>query len=81
MGLQAKPDVSVLVPTRDRCDLLGRLLDAIACQTVTQGRVEVVVADDGSGDAAAAVVERFPFSPAASPQVAGAGRPEPATSP
>jgi glycosyltransferase involved in cell wall biosynthesis len=62
MGLKAKPDVSVLVPTRDRCDLLGRLLDAIAGQTVAEGRVEVVVADDGSGDAAAAVVERFPFA-------------------
>lgn len=62
MPAPTKPDVSVVVPTRDRSDLVERLLTALSRQTVEQGRIEVLVADDGSGDATAEVTERFPIA-------------------
>jgi glycosyltransferase involved in cell wall biosynthesis len=40
--------VTVVVPVRDRRDLLGALLDGLAAQTFTD--VEVIVVDDGSSD-------------------------------
>lgn len=42
----------MVVPTRDRPDALGRCLDALAAQTIAS-RLEVIVVDDGSTDAAA----------------------------
>ncbi len=42
------PAVSVIVPVKDRRDLLGVLLDALADQTF--GDFEVLVVDDGSAD-------------------------------
>jgi GT2 family glycosyltransferase len=44
--------ISVVVPTRDRADVLARCLDALA----GQGADEVVVVDDGSTDATGAVL-------------------------
>ena len=46
-----KPRVSVVVPVRDRRELLGRMLDALARQTFTD--FEVIVVDDGSTDGSA----------------------------
>ncbi len=41
------PDVSVIVPTRDRPQALARCLDALAAQCFP-GEVEILVVDDGS---------------------------------
>lgn len=49
--------ISVVVATRNRADLLDRMLAGIAAQTVTD--FEVVVVDDASTDATAAVLERW----------------------
>lgn len=50
------PQVTVIIPVKDRRDLLGDALDALAAQTFTD--FEVIVVDDGStdgsGDVAAA---------------------------
>ena len=43
-----RPDVSVIVPTRDRADALARLLDALSDQDLDRDRFEVWVVDDGS---------------------------------
>jgi glycosyltransferase involved in cell wall biosynthesis len=59
----SKPEVSVVVPTRDRSELLERLLGALARQTVDSSRFEVLVADDGAGgDATAKLVQGRPFA-------------------
>lgn len=42
------PRVSVIVPVRNRRDLLAKLLDSLAAQTITE--YEVIVVDDGSSD-------------------------------
>lgn len=47
----ARPDVSIVIPTRDRSHLLRRALDSVAAQTC--GRLEVVVVDDGDGSGGA----------------------------
>ena len=53
--------ISVVVPTRDRPEALDRCLAALSAQTV-EGRLEVVVVDDGSlaSNEVAAVVARHP---------------------
>jgi glycosyltransferase involved in cell wall biosynthesis len=55
-----QPQVSVVVPTRDRPDALGNCLAALAAQTLLP-RLEVIVVDDGSqaAGAVARMVERF----------------------
>ncbi len=45
-----KPDVSVVIPTRDRGAILSRTLDALELQTPASGPFEVIVVDDGSRD-------------------------------
>ena len=50
------PDVSVLLATRDRADLLESTLDHLATQQVGGRTWEVIVADNGSFDRTAAVV-------------------------
>jgi glycosyltransferase involved in cell wall biosynthesis len=45
------PDVSIVVPTYNRCAGLERLLRALAAQAYPLSRFEVVVVDDGSTDA------------------------------
>jgi glycosyltransferase involved in cell wall biosynthesis len=55
-----KPDVSVVVPTRDRPAALERCLRALSRQTLEHA-LEVIVVDDGSHPGAvAAVASRFP---------------------
>ena len=55
--------VTVVVPTRNRPDPLGRCLEALSRQ-VGVGTIEIVVVDDGSDDPAAvkAAVERVPHA-------------------
>jgi glycosyltransferase involved in cell wall biosynthesis len=53
----APPRVSVVVPAYNRAHLLGRTLDSVIAQTVTDW--ELVVSDDGSTDGTADVAERY----------------------
>jgi glycosyltransferase involved in cell wall biosynthesis len=57
------PAVTVVVPTRNRPDSLGRCLEALAGQ-VGVGTIEIVVVDDGSDDSAAveAALARAPYA-------------------
>jgi glycosyltransferase involved in cell wall biosynthesis len=52
-------DVSIVVPTRNRCEMLGALLDSLAAQTLDPARFEVIVVDDASTDGTAEAVERL----------------------
>jgi GT2 family glycosyltransferase len=58
------PELSVIVATHDRRELLRRCLDSLAAQTQDPVTFEVIVADDGSGDGTAEMVEglRTPYS-------------------
>lgn len=49
---------SVVIATRNRQALLGATLDALAAQDWPVDRVEIIVADNGSTDATASVVEQ-----------------------
>ena len=49
--------VSVIVPVRDRRDLLTRTLEALRAQTYPPDRFEVIVVDDGSTDGTAEAAE------------------------
>lgn len=64
------PEVSVVVPTRDRPERLARLLRALESQTLGAGRFEVVVCDDGSTDPTVATV----LARASAPAPLGAAR-------
>ncbi|HEY5976319.1 MAG TPA: glycosyltransferase [Solirubrobacterales bacterium] len=44
-----RPYLSVVIPTRDRADVLARTIAALAKQDAVEGGFEVVVADNGSG--------------------------------
>ncbi len=52
-------EISVVIPTRNRALVLGRCLEALAQQTVSAERFEVIVSDDGSSDETPKVVERL----------------------
>jgi GT2 family glycosyltransferase len=52
-------DVSVVVPTRRRPQLLERCLNALAAQTLAPERYEIVVCDDGPDDATHLLVHRL----------------------
>jgi glycosyltransferase involved in cell wall biosynthesis len=56
----ANPLISVIIPTRDRPEVLSRCLDSLAAQTVAD-QLEVIVVDDGSvaASAVATVVGRY----------------------
>jgi glycosyltransferase involved in cell wall biosynthesis len=49
-------NVSVVIPTRNRCDYLGRAINSALAQTV--GELEVFVVDDGSTDGTEELVSR-----------------------
>lgn len=44
----AGPEISVVIPTHDRPEMLRNLLDALAVQSLDAARFEVIVVDDGS---------------------------------
>jgi glycosyltransferase involved in cell wall biosynthesis len=52
------PEVSVVIPTRDRAARLAAALKALRAQTLDTGRFEAIVVDDGSGDGTADLLER-----------------------
>jgi GT2 family glycosyltransferase len=53
------PEISVVIPTFNRCPILLRCLAALAAQTVEPGRFEVIVVDDGSTDGTAGAAAGF----------------------
>jgi glycosyltransferase involved in cell wall biosynthesis len=50
-------DISVLIPTYNRGDLIGETLDSILCQTLPPK--EVIVVDDGSQDDTALIISKY----------------------
>ena len=50
-------ELSVIIASRDRRERLRRCLDTLAAQTADPDRFEVIVADDGSEDGTAAMLE------------------------
>lgn len=62
--MASDPDVSIVVPTYNRCVGLNRLLRALIEQTYPRSRFEVVVVDDGSTDVTAEVIRtaRVPYA-------------------
>jgi glycosyltransferase involved in cell wall biosynthesis len=59
-GLESRPPrgISVIIPVRNRAELIGHQLDALAKQTTTIP-FEVVVVDNGSTDATGSVARAF----------------------
>lgn len=51
--------VSVVIPTYNRCDLLGKTLSQFTRQRMPVDEFEIIVADDGSSDDTKAVTESF----------------------
>jgi glycosyltransferase involved in cell wall biosynthesis len=54
-----EPAVSVIVPARNAAATLGRTLDCLARQDI-EAEIEVIVVDDGSGDATASIARAHP---------------------
>jgi glycosyltransferase involved in cell wall biosynthesis len=52
-------EVSVVIPTHNRCDTLLRTLEALAATSYESGKWEVIVVDDGSTDDSANRVEAW----------------------
>ncbi len=59
--MSARPEVSVIIPTRNRAPLLARALDSVFSQEGLgeQFDLEVIVVDDGSTDSTATVVGEY----------------------
>lgn len=55
--------ISVVIPTRNRQDILWRCLDALEAQTLSPSSFEVLVVDDGSDDDTAARTRERGHSP------------------
>jgi glycosyltransferase involved in cell wall biosynthesis len=53
------PELSVIVASHNRQELLRRCLDSLRGQTADPASFETIVADDGSSDGTAAMVESF----------------------
>src|SRR4051812_30009253 len=53
------PEISVVVPTYKRPDMLVRCLGALASQDIAPRRYEIIVCDDGPDDATRQRVEQF----------------------
>ena len=51
--------VAVVIPARNRADLLEKCLDSLACQTLPEGVSEILVCDDGSSEDLAALIRTF----------------------
>jgi len=59
LGDQCRPDVSLVITTYQKPRHLRLVLASVALQQGVDGRMELVVADDGSTDETVQVVERF----------------------
>jgi hypothetical protein len=58
-GCETRPDLSVVVPTRNRCQLLASALKSLVEQEADSVSYEVVVVDNSSQDGTRSVVESF----------------------
>lgn len=58
----ARPVISVVIPTRDRCTILRLTLEALARQEGVDGTFEVIVVDDGSTDGTLEMLRTSDFS-------------------
>jgi glycosyltransferase involved in cell wall biosynthesis len=58
-GSESAPELSVVIATHNRRDLLQRCLASLAEQTADPASFEVIVADDGSEDGTAEMAEAF----------------------
>ncbi|MEO5563382.1 MAG: glycosyltransferase [Chitinophagaceae bacterium] len=54
-----EPDISVIVPTYNRSNLLAHTLQSLLLQDMSQNRFEIIVADDGSSDNTIEVVRKY----------------------
>ncbi|MBF0302441.1 MAG: glycosyltransferase [Desulfamplus sp.] len=52
-------NVSIIIPTYNRCHILNKVLKALEQQTIDKYRFEVIVVDDGSTDDTADMVREF----------------------
>jgi glycosyltransferase involved in cell wall biosynthesis len=59
MNAAPTPALSVVIASHNRCELLRRCLDSLLGQTADPADFDVIVANDGSGDGTAAMVEGF----------------------
>ena len=57
--METSPDISVIVPTRNRQPALERCLRALSAQTYSHDRFEVIVVDDGSDSSMSQPIARF----------------------
>ncbi len=51
------PELSIVIASHNRSELLRRCLDSLCLQTAAPGSFETIIADDGSSDGTAAMVE------------------------
>ena len=58
--MTAAPEVSVVIPTRDRPERLAAALEALRRQTIEPVRFEIVIVDDGSGEETGELLSRLP---------------------
>ena len=52
-------EISTIIPTRNRADLLPLALDALRKQSLCKSRFEVIIVDDGSTDNTQSVLKAF----------------------
>lgn len=62
-GMNNEVQASLVVPVRNRSDLLLKCLSSLITQDIPSGSYEIVVCDDGSTEDIASVVERFQPGP------------------
>jgi glycosyltransferase involved in cell wall biosynthesis len=55
------PLVSVIIPTRNRADLVRRAIESVLASCNTTLQAEIIVVDDGSTDQTASVVQSYPI--------------------
>lgn len=55
----ALPDISIVIPVKDRAAELQRCLTSLSNLNYPQGKLQVIVVDDGSSDDSALVARRF----------------------
>jgi glycosyltransferase involved in cell wall biosynthesis len=51
--------ISVIIPTRNRANLLDLALQSLVCQTLSQSEFEVIVIDNGSTDETQYVIDKY----------------------
>jgi mycofactocin system glycosyltransferase len=53
------PDISIVIPVKDRADELKRCLTSLSCLNYPQEKLQVIVVDDGSSDDSPLVARQF----------------------